>query len=168
MEKSANVIKRIALIAMLTVIVFVLEEVMTFLPNIQLTVFLLFLYSKKLKFYESSIIVTIHVMLDNFILGSFNIYYTPAMFIGWMPIPVLTNLFFKKIEKPIILAFIASLFAVLYSLVYAVASVIILKVDYIKYLIADLPFASLLVLSSFISTLLLYKPLSNVMDKYIK
>ena len=57
--------KRLVLLAFLSIILTVQEELLTFLPNIQLTVFLLVLYSKKLKCHETLLIITLHVLLDN-------------------------------------------------------------------------------------------------------
>ena len=92
-KKSWITVRDITDIAVLACILFIQEELLTFLPNIQLTIFLLILYSKKLGFIRTSIIVAIHVILDNLVMGSFNLVYTPAMFIGWMTIPILICLF---------------------------------------------------------------------------
>ena len=93
-------VRDIALIAILSTILFVQEQVLTFLPNIRLTVFLLVLYSKKLGFIRTTIIVIIHVLLDNLFMGSMNLVYTPAMFVGWMLIPIIICTLFKKTESP--------------------------------------------------------------------
>ena len=53
-------IKDIVLIAACISIVFVQEQILSFIPNIQLTVFLLVLFSKKLGFIKKTIIVFIH------------------------------------------------------------------------------------------------------------
>ena len=74
--------KDLTLIALLATIIFVQEQMLAFLPNIQLTVFLLVLYSKKIGFIRTSIICLIHVVLDNMVMGSFNVFYMPFMFVG--------------------------------------------------------------------------------------
>jgi len=158
----------IVLIAILTSILFVQEELLSFLPNIQLTVFLILLYSKKLGFIKTTIIVVFHVTLDNLALGSFNLIYTPFMLIGWMMIPIITTIFLKKIENPFILGLFGILFSLIYSWIYILPTCLMMKVKFIAYLIADLPFEGLLALSSFLSILLLYKPLSIVFDRYYK
>ena len=168
--KKNNVItiKDITLIALLTTILFVQEQLLSILPNIQLTVFLLVLYSKKLGFIKTTIICFIHVLLDNLIMGSFNVIYMPFMFIGWMIIPISLNTIFKKVNSNILLAFLGLLFSFLYCWIYIIPNTLILEVSFISYLVADILWEVLLSTSSFLTILLLYEPCSNLFDKYIK
>ena len=76
-----NKIKEISLIGILAGILFVLEQALVFLPNIQLTVFLIILFSKKLGFKRSIIIIILYVLLDNLVIGSFNIIFTPFIYL---------------------------------------------------------------------------------------
>lgn len=149
--------------ALLTVILFVQEEVLSFLPNIQLTILLIMLYSRCLGFYKTSIIVFVHVILDNLVMGSFNLVFMPFMFIGYLIIPLLLNTCFKKIEKPIILSFISILFAFLYCWIYLIPVALTLEISILDYLVADILFEGLLALSSFLSVLWLYEPLKKVL-----
>ena len=64
--------KDITLIALLTVILFLQEQILSFIPNVQLTVFFFVLYSKKLDFVKTILIGMIYVILDN-IIGGFNL-----------------------------------------------------------------------------------------------
>ena len=54
--------KDIAIIAVMTTILFVQEQLLSGLPGIQLTVFLIILYSKKFGLGKASLIVILHVM----------------------------------------------------------------------------------------------------------
>lgn len=157
--------KDITLIALLTTLLFVQEQALAFIPNVQLTVFLILLYSKKLGFLKTSLIVAMHVVLDNLVMGSFNLFYTPFMFIGWFLIPLLMCTLFRKVESNISLAFLGILFSFFYSWVFIIPNCIILSVGFISYLMSDLLFEIILALSSFLSILLLYNPLSKVLDK---
>ncbi|MCF0107171.1 MAG: hypothetical protein HUJ53_10435 [Holdemanella sp.] len=158
--------KSIVTIAILSVILFIQEEMLTFLPNIQLTVFLLVLYSKKLGFKKTTCIVLIHVLLDNLVLGSFNIIYTPFMFIGWELIPLGINTIFKKVEKTLHLALLGVLFSFTYSFVYMIPACLILKMDLFIYWSADILFEIVLAASSFLSILWLYEPCAKLFDRY--
>lgn len=159
--------KDITLIALLATLLFVQEQALSFIPNVQLTVFLIVLYSKKLGFIRTSIIVIIHVLLDNLVMGSFNLIYTPFMFLGWLQIPILMCTIFKKVESNIALAFLGILFSFIYSWIYIIPNCIVLSVDFISYLIADILFEIILALSSFLSILLLYNPIGKVLDKVL-
>ena len=54
-------VKDITIIAILAAILFVQEQALSFLPNIQLTVFLLVLYSKTLKLWKVLLIIFIQL-----------------------------------------------------------------------------------------------------------
>ena len=152
--------------AMLTAILFLQEEALTFIPNVQLTVFLILLYSKKLGFFRTSIIVTVHVVLDNLVMGSFNLVYTPAMFVGWMLIPIVINLFCRKIESPIALGIIAAVCAFMYCWCFILPTYLLYNMDPLKYFISDILFEVILAVCAFVSTSILYKPCSKLFDKF--
>lgn len=156
--------KDINLIALLATIIFVQEQLLAFLPNVQLTVFLLVLYSKKLGFTRSFIICLIHVVLDSLVMGGFNFLYMPFMFIGWIIIPITLNTIFKKVESNIILAFLGIVYAFVYSWVFIIPNCILLNVSFNAYFLADIIWEILLALSSFITILLLYVPCSKIFN----
>jgi len=158
-------VKDITLIAILTAILFAQEQILSFLPNIQLTVLLIVLYSKVLGLKKTIIIVTIHTFLDNLLMG-FNIFYFPFMLIGWLIIPISLNTIFKRVNNTILLAFLGILFSFLYSWLFVFANVILLQVGFWQYLIADLYFEILLAASSFFTILWLYDPLYKLMIEF--
>ena len=117
MEQKNNfwTIKNICLIALFAVILFVQEEALSFLPNIQLTVFLIIFYSKVMGFKRTSIIVIIYFLLDCAVMGSWHPLYISFQLMGWILIPTLMCTIFKKVENNILLALLAAMFALLYS-----------------------------------------------------
>ncbi len=157
-------VKDICVIAVSTAIIFVLEQLLSFLPNIQLTVFLIVLFSKKLKFLKTTIIVIIHTILDNLVMGSFNIIFFPFMLLGWLIIPIMLSTIFRKINSSFNLALLGILFSFIYCFIMIIPNIFILKVEFIPYLIADIPFELLLALSSFLTILWLYKPCCKLFD----
>ena len=167
-KESKFTVRDITLIAILTTILFVQEQLLSFLPNIQLTVFLLVVYSKKLGLFKTIIITLIHTILDCFVMGSLNMMYFPFMLIGWMLIPILLNTIFKKVESNISLSFLGILFSLLYCWLYIIPSCIILQVDFLSYLYADIVWEVILAVSSFLTILLLYNPCSVTVDRFIK
>lgn len=157
-------IKDMVIIAVCTAILFVQEELLSFLPNIQFTVFLIVLYSKKLGFIKTTFIVIIHTILDNLFMGSFNIIYFPFMLLGWLLIPLSLSTIFKKVESSFKLALLGILFSLLYSWIYIIPNSIILNINPLHYLYSDILFEIILAASSFISILWLYKPCSKIFD----
>lgn len=163
-----KIIFDITLIAVLTAILSIQEFLLTFLPNIQFTVILIVLYSKILGTKRTLLIILIHVIIDNLLLGSFNIIYFPAMLIGWSLVPILLNTILKKVNSSFSLALVSVLFALLYCWVFIIPSVILSNVSLKAYLISDIPFELILACCSFITVYWLYEPLSNVMNNLCK
>ena len=156
--------KDITLIAVMTTILFVQEQILTSLPGIQLTVFLMVLYAKKFGLGKSIIIIIIHVLLDNFIMSSFSLMYTPTMLIGWLIIPLTLCTIFKKVDSPIILAILGAIYSFIYCWLNIIPNYLILHIDPIAYFISDIIFEVVLAVCSFSTILLLYKPCSKIID----
>ena len=158
-------IKDLTIIAAFTAILFIQEQILTFLPNIQLTVFLLVLYSKVFGFTRTSVMIIIHVLLDNLLMGSLNVFYVPFMLIGWLIIPLVICTLCKKIDNSIILALLGIMFSFIYSWVYIIPNVLFYNINYLTYLATDILWELVLALSSFITILWLYKPCSKLLIK---
>ena len=166
-------IKDIAIVAACISIIFVQEQLLFFLPNIQLTILLLVVYSKRLGFIKTSIVVVVHTFLDCLVTGSLNLYYFPFMMIGWMMIPIIICLFFRKCENPFIFSIMGIVFALIYCWIFIIPNILIPNgfinsTGIINYLVADSTFEILLAASSFISILWLYTPCVKAFDKILK
>ena len=162
-----NKIKDITLCAICTSILVVQEQILAFLPNIQLTLFLMVVFSKKLGLIRTIIIITCYTLIDGLIGGPFNIIYITFMLIGWLIIPILLCTIFKKVQSPLYLALLGVMFAFTYSWINIIPNLILTSATIISYLIADYPFELLLAVSSFLSILWLYTPIERVFKKII-
>ena len=156
--------KDIAIIAVMTTILFVQEQLLSSLPGIQLSVFLIVLYSKKFGLTKTSLIIFLHVILDNFYISSFSLMYTPTMLIGWMIIPLSLCTIFKKIWSSFLLGLLGILYAFIYSWLFIIPNYLIAHLDPIAYLASDIIFEIILAICSFVSILFLYRPCSKVLD----
>ena len=165
-RRLALTVKDMALIAMFASILFIQEEALTFIPNVQLTVFLLVLYSKRLGFIRTAIIIIIHVILDNLVMGSFSVIWTPAMLIGWLLIPIVICTIFRKTENFIILAIAGAILSFTYCWCFVLPNYLVMHIDPLKYLASDIVFECILAASSFISILCLYIPVKNIFIKF--
>ena len=161
-------VRDITLIALLAVILFVQEEALTFIPGLQFTVFLLIFYSKKLGLWRTSIIVLVHVFLDNLVMGSFSLIYTPFMFIGWIIIPLTMCTLFKRVENSIVLGLLGALYSFIYCWLFFIPDCAIYGIGLIPKFLSDVLFEVLMAVMSFLSLLLLYKPLSKILDPMIE
>lgn len=159
--------KDIAIIAIMIAILFVQEQLLSSLPGIQLTVFLIILFSKKLGFGKTVIIVFVHVILDNLFIGSFSLMYTPTMLVGWLIIPLTIQTILKKVESPLILAISSVIYSLIYSWLYIIPNYLLLHINPIAYLASDIIFEVILAGFSFIAVITLYKPCSKVLDQLL-
>ena len=89
------------------------------------------------------------------------------MIIGWELIPLLENTLFKKVDSIILISLVGVLFSFLYSWIYMIPFCIIFEMSFFEYLKADIIWEVLLATSSFLSILLLYKPVEKIFDKFI-
>ena len=78
-----KLILKVVVTAILTAIIFVQEEALSFIPNVQLTVLFLVLYGAYCGPKWGTAIVLMHVLLDNLFVGSMTLYVILPMFIGW-------------------------------------------------------------------------------------
>lgn len=156
----------IVLTGILTAILFVQEEALTFIPNVQLTVFLIVLYAKTVGYFRTSIIVFIHVLLDNLVMGSMNVITFVPMLIGWEIIPLVICTIGRKIEKPVYLALLSIPFVLIYDFIFALFNYWILDIDLITWYTGGIIFDIVLIMSSFLSILWLYNPLKRVIDSF--
>ena len=158
-------IKDITLVAILTALIFILEQALSLVPFVQLTIFLLILYSKKLGVIKTLIVIIVHVLLDNLASGYFNVLFVLFMIIGYSFIPIIINTAAKKVENPIILSLFGIIFSLLYSWIMLIPSCIVFEMEFVECFVGDIPFEIGLLVSSFISVFLLYKPLERVFNK---
>lgn len=168
MKKSIISIKDITISSILAAILFVQEQILFFLPNITFTMLLIVLYSKKLGCFKTIFINLVYVLLDNIFNGSFNLLFVVFMFIGWSIVPILLNTVFKKVNNNILLAVIGVLCSFLYSWILIIPGCITFNTDFISYLKMDITWEVVMATSSFLTILLLYKPLDIAWNKILK
>lgn len=154
-------IRRMCILSLMAVILFVQEEVLTFLPNIQLTFLLISLYAAVFGVRYSLIVVLIHVILDNIVMGSFTPIVMIPMFIGYVILVVV--MYLVRDEKTFVKVIFASLCSWIYCMVFLIANAIWLDIDVKAYFIADIPFEILLILSTIFTITYLYNPLYKVL-----
>ena len=159
-------VRRLVRIAIFAAILFVQEFALSFIPNVQLTQCLIAVYYYAFGLVDSLIIVTVHVLLDNLAMGSFNPLYTPAMLVGWVSLPIILHIF-KRYQNKFIVASIVGIHGIVYSLMFALTNAIIGEVPFVTYWISDIPFEIILVVNGFVTVLLLKDKLVNLLKKFL-
>lgn len=156
--------KELTLLAMLTAILFVQETVLSFIPNVQLSVVLILVYGATLGIPKATLVMTVHVLLDNLIWGSLSPVTVCPMWVGWFVV-ILIGWLLRKAPLPVIVigAVIGSL---CYCLSFAFFNVLFLQVNFIAYIIADILFEILICCSSVLTVTFCYRPAEKLIKNY--
>ncbi len=155
-------IKELCILVMLTAILFVQEELLTIIPSVQLTFFLIFLYGGILGIRRGSLVVVTHTLLDNLFMASFMPQVLLPMLLGHEITLIMGSVL--KNKKEIIMCIGMIISTISYSLIFLISTVIFFSVKPIPYLISDIPFTTILILCNVICLLSLYKPLYKFLN----
>ena len=155
-------IDRMMKISTMASIVVVLEKVLEFLPNIQLTVVLLMAFIFFLSLPEALILVTIYTMLD-ILLGGISLYAIP-MFIAWNLFAIIVFYVKGNLTKLII---IGSIYPIFYSLVLGLPYIYMLNIDFKLYYLADLPFTGIFIVGNIVTIIWLYPMIVKQLSYYM-
>lgn len=157
--KNPITIPELCILAFMTVLLFVQEELFTFIPNFQFTFLLLAVYVVVFGYKKTSLIILAHVLLDNMFMGSL----TPIVMIPmWMGYMIYTGVIWLLKDKKLwILVLGGALSAYLYCMLFLVTNAIFLDINLYVYWISDIPFEVMLVSCTSFTLIYLYKPLSK-------
>ena len=158
-------VRDIAIMVMLTTILFVQEELLTLIPNIQFTFLLIMLYGAVLGPKKASLIVLVHVLLDNLFMSSFIPTVILPMLIGH-EITMLIGYFLKN-KNTIILSIGITIASLIYAFLFFITTIFIYNVNPLAYLLADIPFDLILISCNILCIILLYKPLYKTLFENI-
>ncbi|WP_025725220.1 hypothetical protein [Acholeplasma granularum] len=164
MKKHTLSIRKIALLSILSAILIVQKIILGPIPFIQLVFFLIIFYTSKISFKSMFLVILIYVLVDGISTSSLNLTYTPYIFLGLILIPLTMNTIFKNIKSPLGLSLIGILHAFIYSWIFIIPMTIIYEIDILLYLYQDILYELALALSTFLTTIILYQPLSNFWD----
>ncbi len=155
-------VKKLCYLVVLTTIIFVQEELLTPIPSVQLTFFLVMIYGATLGIGYGSLIVVTHVLLDNLYMSSFGITTIGPMIIGYEITLLLGYLLRGKNE--ILNGAINALCAVIYSSLFIPINIFVYDVEPLAYIIADIPFVLVMMTCNMFCALFLYKPIYKLLD----
>jgi len=126
--------------AIFTAIIFVVEQALSFIPNVQLTVFLFVLYTRLIGSKKTLFIVVVHTLLDNIYMGTLIWHLVIPMMMGWSLIPILLGTVFKKVQGVVGLSIFALGFGFIYGIMFIPFQAYVCGYDMWLYFMYDLPF----------------------------
>ena len=171
-KKSIQAICRIAMFAAL---VEAQELAFLALPNIQLTQLLIVVFTAAFGLPEALAMVTCYWLIDNTVMGSFSVTYSPAMLVGWMLLVFITWLVYRfLVKKPdgflprLIPALFTAFHAFLYCWGFMVVSCTMYHMPWWGYFMSDLPFEIALATTGFVTVFILSPTLIKLLKKLKK
>ena len=153
-------IRKMCILSLMAVILLVQEEALTFLPNIQLTFLLISIYAAVFGKRYSFIIILIHVILDNMIMGSLNPIVMIPMLMGYTILVIVMNML--KNYNIVIKCIGAVVCSLIYCYLFLITNALMLDINIYAYWISDIPFEILLVLSTIFTIIYFYKPIHKI------
>ncbi|MCF7924998.1 MAG: hypothetical protein K9L26_00490 [Candidatus Izimaplasma sp.] len=156
--------KKLLMIAFAIAITFTQEQILVFLPNIQFTVLLMFVFASVFTYKEMFIYVLGYVLIDSLYMGGFNLFYMVPMLLSWMTITVIYQVFLKQSDNIYFKASLAFVFGFIYGWMFIPFHMMQTGIDqFLPYLIADLPFELVMASTGFLTVLWGYNPLVRVL-----
>ena len=160
--------KRLLRVALSIAIIFTQEQLLMFIPNVQLTVLLIILFVSVFSFKESIMMITAYVLLDSLYMGGFNVFYMVPMMLAWNIIPISYHTILGKTKSEHKLAIFALVFGFVYGWMFIPFNMLQTGIpNFIPYLIADLPFELIMATTGFLTVLWIYKPLYKVLTDVV-
>lgn len=162
-SKNPITVPELCILAFMAVLLFVQEELFTFIPNFQFTFLLLAVYVTVFGYKKTSLIILAHILLDNLFMGSLTPIVMIPMWMGYMAyIGVIWLLKNKSLWMIVTGGVICSFF---YCMLFLVTNAIFLNIDVYYYWLADIPFEIMLMSCTAFTLIFLYRPLSKKLDE---
>jgi len=167
-KKPFITVKDICLMGILTALIVAQEYALSFIPNVCFTHLFITLSFFVLGYPKTAIVVLCYTLLDNLLMGSFNLMYAPAIIVMWQVYPLMlfgcTKLFKNR---RIGLAIVAAIHSVLYCWSFVLVFTVFYQFSFKAYMIADWPYQLILLGTAFITVLLLFPPLEKALKKWL-
>lgn len=143
------------------------EELLVFIPQVQLTVVLIIVFAQFLSYKELIPLLLAYVLLDNMIMGSLSLLYSLPMFFSWPLLGIVARALRNKPDY--VLFALGIVFAFIYSWSFIPVNMIVqANFDPWAYLVIDFPWEVVLAINSAGTFLLFYKPLTALFETYYK
>lgn len=159
-------LKRYILLAMMSALFVASDWALAFVPNVQVIMLLVAVIASTFKLWEGALVLLIYVLADN-LLGYGLSWYTIPMYVGWVVSLASFRLLFNEGAGKNTLKFASIILGFWYSIPFAITTVAVYGTDLYAYIVADIPFAIVLALSSYVTIDLLYTPLTKTIRRLL-
>ena len=164
MMNSKLKIKDITAISVCSVLLVIAQVAMRFLPNIEVVSLFILLFTKHFK-KKTLYIIYIFVLVEGLIYG-FGMWWITYTYV-WT-ILYFICLFVRDVESPFALSIVLAIYGLLFGAFSSIAYFVTLGVGGgISWIISGFMFDLMHCIGNFATTLILYKPLNNIMKRII-
>jgi len=160
-------VKKLTLMALLTTLLLIQEQALSFIPNVQFSTLLILLFASTFKLRDSLVMLAVYVCIDSLYMGALNPFYMIPMYLGWATLPVLYHFVIKPRESIYTMATLGFFGGFIYGVLFMPFAVIQTGIDPRAYLLADFPFQIIMAASNFLTILWLYAPLKKIYGLYV-
>jgi hypothetical protein len=163
MNKRKINVRSITLTAMLLSVLVVQEEVLMFIPNVQLTAVLIMAYAAVLPLPLLLMLVSGYVIIDGMIMGTVFSYYTVPMLFSWLLLALIARAVRNRPFWVIVIIGVAHAF--IYSWSFIPVRILEQGIGILwPYFMADLPFEVMLAATNLVTVFLFYRPFRDVLE----
>ena len=156
-------VRELCILAFMSVLLFIQEELFVFIPNFQFTFLLLAIYVSVFGFKKTSLIIFAHVLLDNIYMGSLTPIVMIPMWLGYM---IYIGIIWLLKNKNIWLLTLGGILgAYIYCMLFLVTNAVFLEINVYLYWLADIPFEIMLISTIAFTMIYLYKPLRRKLSE---
>ncbi len=162
----------IATIGIMIAVIEVCKVTLSFLPNIELTAFLIIMFT--LYFGRKTLFAIPAFIIIEILIYGFNIFWVTAYFYTW-PLLFLLTLMMKRSDSLLSFALLSGFFGLAFGLLCSLPYIFIgsesirVGIRYaIGWWIAGIPWDIIHGVSNFVIMLVLYKPVSRVLERVVK
>lgn len=158
-------ISDISIMGMMVAVLEIVKFAFMSVPNIELVTLFIILFTLIIG-KKALVVVTAFSLIECFIWG-FGLW-SIGYFYVW-PILVIITLIFKKSKNPLVWAIIAGFYGLLFGAFFALTNLVVSGVEAaISFWMSGLLFDILHCISNFLVTLVMFKPLYNILNKILR
>ena len=150
-------------------IVFVQEQILTFIPNVQFTTVLILVFASVFTFREMVVFILVYVLLDNMVMAGLNPLIMTPMFLAWLVILAIYYTLMQRTTNEHVLAFFGLLIAPIYGFMFVPFVMLQTGITELwPYILADFPFQFIMATANFLTILWVFAPLHARLKKEIE
>jgi len=153
----------------MTSVIIIQETALSFVPNVNFTHLFIAITFFLVGLPKTLLVVFSYTLIDNLIMGSLNLAYGLPITIMWLLYPCMLEIASRMSKnRRIVPAIVSSIHSLIYSWAFVFVFTVFYHVPFKAYLIADLPYEAILILTAFLTNFLFLPKLVKTLEPILK